>query len=107
MNNTDNTFVTPVFNGSASLRNAAGQLIENVTKSVRRGENVNLFYFRNLYSDVTSLYRLDQIATESTIQELGPLPNDAVWLLVGLGTCCVAIGVYAVYSALKKKKKML
>ena len=34
--NTENTFVTPVFNGSASLRNAAGQLIENVTKSMRR-----------------------------------------------------------------------
>ena len=108
MNNTDNTFVTPVFNGSASLRNAAGQLIENVTKSVRRGETVNRFYFKNLYSDVTSLYRLDQIATESTIQELGPLPNDAIWLLVGLGTCWVVIGVYILYSALKKKmKKML
>ena len=108
MNNTDNTFVTPVFNGSASLRNAAGQLIENVTKSVRRGETVNRFYFKNLYSDVTSLYRLDQIATESTIQELGPLPNDAIWLLVGLGTCWVVIGVYVLYSALKKKmKKML
>jgi len=108
MNNTGNTFVTPVFNGSASLRNAAGQLIENVTKSVRRGETVNRFYFKNLYSDVTSLYRLDQIATESTIQELGPLPNDAIWLLVGLGTCWVVIGVYVLYSALKKKmKKML
>ena len=34
--NTENTFVTPVFNGSASLRNAAGQLIENVNKAVRR-----------------------------------------------------------------------
>ncbi len=36
--NSDNTFVTPVYNGSASLRDAAGQLIENVTKSVRRKE---------------------------------------------------------------------
>ena len=38
MDNTDKTFTTPVFNGSTSLRDAAGQLIENVTKSVRRKE---------------------------------------------------------------------
>lgn len=107
MNNTHNTFVTPVFNGSASLRNAAGQLIENVTKSVRRGENVNRFYYNNLYEEVISLYRLDQIATESTIQELGPLPNDAVWLLVGLSFCWLSIVVYAAYSSLKKKKKKI
>ena len=36
LDNVDNTFTTPVYNGSASLRNAAGQLIEDVTKSVRR-----------------------------------------------------------------------
>ena len=34
--NTENTFTTPVFNGSTSVRDAAGQLIEDVTKSVRR-----------------------------------------------------------------------
>ena len=36
IDNIYNTFITPVFNGSASLRDAAGTLIENVTKSVRR-----------------------------------------------------------------------
>jgi multiple sugar transport system substrate-binding protein len=49
--NTENTFVTPVFNGSASLRNAAGQMIENVTKSVRRSETVDAAYMENLYKD--------------------------------------------------------
>lgn len=33
LDHTDDTFVTPVFNGSASLRDAAGQLIENTAKS--------------------------------------------------------------------------
>ena len=56
----DDTFVTPVYNGSASLRNAAGQLIENVTKSVRRHETVDDAYMDTLFDDVTSLYRLDQ-----------------------------------------------
>ena len=31
LENVDHTFVTPVFNGSASLRDAAGQLVETVT----------------------------------------------------------------------------
>ena len=46
--NTENTFVTPVFNGSASLRNAAGQMIENVTRSVRRKETVDDAYIDKL-----------------------------------------------------------
>ena len=52
MNNTDNTFVTPVFNGSASLRDAAGQLIENVTKGVRRGQTIDDALTKKLYSHV-------------------------------------------------------
>ena len=36
IDNIDNTFVTPVFNGSASLRDASGQMIEDVVKSVNR-----------------------------------------------------------------------
>lgn len=54
MRYTDCTFVTPVFNGSASLRNAAGQLIEDVNKSVRRRQTVNTEYLSSLYSDVSS-----------------------------------------------------
>lgn len=105
LDNTDRTFVTPVFNGSASLRNAAGQLIENTTKSVRRGENVNLFYYRELYSDVTALYRLDQIATETTKQEFGALPPKAVGLLAVLGLCWLCIGSYVLVTTIKKKRK--
>ena len=36
LSNTDNTFVTPVFNGSTSLRDAAGQLVENTVKGSGR-----------------------------------------------------------------------
>ena len=107
LDNIDNTFVTPVFNGSASLRNAAGQLIENVTKSVRRGENVNLFYYRQLYSDVTALYRLDQIATETTKQEFDALPPKAIGLLVVLGVSWLCIGGYVLVGAIKKKRKSM
>jgi len=107
LNNTENTFVTPVFNGSASLRNAAGQLIENVTKAIRRGENVNAFYYRTLYSDVSALYRLDQIATRTTTQKFGALPSVAVLLLNGLGICWFTMGVYVIYNLMKNKKKKI
>ncbi len=102
----DNTFVTPVFNGSASLRNAAGQLIENVTKSTRRGETVDDAYFDALYADVTSLYRLDQITTRNVEVEMGELPRTARYLLIGLAVCWLTMGIYVVSAAIKKKKKM-
>ncbi len=58
--NTENTFVTPVFNGSASLRNAAGQLIEEVTKAERRGKDVNDKFIKDLYREMISLYKLNR-----------------------------------------------
>ena len=84
--NIDHTFITPVFNGSSSLRSAAGQLIENVTKSMRRKETVDEAYMEKLYQDVISLYRLDQISYSevSGKAELGPLPKQAVTLLTCL-----------------------
>ena len=57
--NTDNTFTTDVFNGSTSLRDASGQLIENVTKSAKRGETVDEAYMEKLFDSVSSLYRLN------------------------------------------------
>ena len=104
LDNTENTFVTAVFNGSASLRNAAGQMIENVTKSVRRGEKVNAFYVKALYDDVTSLYRLDQIVRDDARQEFGPLPAGAAALLAALGVCWVGMGVYVAAGYFRKKK---
>ncbi len=61
MKHLNDTFVTPVFNGSASLRSAAGQLVENVCKGARRKEEMNDAYIRKQYSDVRNLFRLDQI----------------------------------------------
>lgn len=71
----EDTFVTPVFNGSASLRDAAGQMIENVTKSVNRKETIDDAYMDKLYEDVTSLYRLQNtMQTSSDKKNLGSLP---------------------------------
>ena len=104
MDNIDRTFVTPVFNGSASVRDAAGQLIENTTKSVRRGENVSGYYFSALYADIISLHRLDQVASSTKAEDLGPLPVPAVILLSILILCWVCIGAYVAAQKIKQKK---
>ena len=104
MDNMDRTFVTPVFNGSASVRDAAGQLIENTTKSVRRGENVSGYYYSGLYADVISLYRLDQVASSTKAEDLGPLPAGSVALLCVLAGCWLCIGIYVIAQKIKEKK---
>jgi multiple sugar transport system substrate-binding protein len=102
LDNVDNTFVTPVFNGSTSLRNAAGQMIENVTKAMQRKQNVNEEFMQKLFADMTSLYRLDQIGVQT--EAFGPLPQEAVVLLSCLAFAWVCIGSYVLYDWLKKKK---
>ena len=106
LNNVDNTFTTPVYNGSTSLRNAAGQLIENVVKSVRRKETVDDAYMTRLYADVTSLYRLDQRGGLSAAggEDLGPLPAASKALLITLGGAWVLIAAYAGAQLMKKRK---
>ncbi len=102
---TEKTFVTPVFNGSASLRNAAGQMIEEVTKATRRGRTVNSEYIDSLYGEMTSLYRLDSISSGAREKaELGPLPPTATALLSLIAIAWVFIGTYVLVQLLKNRK---
>ncbi len=105
LDNIDNTFVTPVWNGSTSLRTAAGDLIESVVKSVRRRETIDDAYFDKLKSNVISLYRLDSRQSSAGGKtELGPLPTEAKVLLVSLGAAWVFIIAYAAHG-LKRRGK--
>ena len=107
LSHTGDTFVTPVFNGSASLRDAAGQMIENVTKAVRRKEAVNDAYYEKLYADMVSLYHLNLDGTGASAaarQDLGPLPHTAVVLLVSLACAWVLIALYFCLKQFKKRK---
>ena len=110
LDNIGNTFVTPVFNGSASVRDAAGQMIENVAKSVRRKETVDAAYMEKLEADITSLYRLDRLgaATAGTAQTAGSegageatgnaLPSASKALLITLCAVWVLLGGYGIYT---------
>ncbi len=91
LNHQEDTFITPVFNGSASLRDAAGQLIESVTKSVRRGQRVDEAYLEALYSDTLALYHLDGASPAGGKAELGPLPGAAAVLLASLAVTWLLI----------------
>ena len=105
MAHTADTFTTPVFNGSTSVRDAAGQLIEDVTKSVRRKQTVDDAYIDALYDDTVALYRLDQIEiSEGTgRKDLGPMPGEAKALLTALVCVWALIAVYYLTQLIKKK----
>ena len=106
MDNTENTFVTPVFNGSASLRNAAGQMIENVTKGIRRKQTVDEAFMDKMEQEVKALYRLDQLETGTGGKsDLGPLPRTSVILLSTLAVTWGLILLYVVGNAVYCKRK--
>ena len=105
LDNIDNTFVTPVFNGSASLRNAAGQLIEETVKAARRKKTVDDEFIASLYDEMTSLYKLNEINRDpSTIVKYKSMPKASVVLLISIGATWIGIGSYFAYQIVKKRK---
>ena len=103
LDNQSYTFVTSVFNGSTSLRDAAGSLIEDVTKAVRRKKDVNDEYIAKLYDDTRSLYHLDSSSAVKTGKaDLGELPEASKWLIRILVGVWILIGMYYFYSRKSK-----
>ncbi len=103
--NTENTFVTPVFNGSTSLRNAAGQMIEEVTKAARRNKTVDAAYIDELYLRMQKLYKFDEIGGVNASdgrKELGELP---LMSKVVIGIIAVTDAVLIAIVIVKKTKK--
>ena len=106
LDNTDNTFVTPVFNGSASLRDAAGGMIESVTKAARRKKEVDEAFIQNLFQEMTALHHLDEAGAEKLSGgDLGPLPPTAIALLGALGGTWVILAVVWIAQTVRKKKQ--
>jgi multiple sugar transport system substrate-binding protein len=106
LENVDKTFVTPVFNGSASLRDAAGQLIESTVRTVRRKEPVDEVYMEKLYEETYSAFHLDQIQVDGEWkQDFGPLPQTARALLICLGVAWLGLGIIVAAGAIRRRKK--
>ncbi|MBQ8880031.1 MAG: extracellular solute-binding protein [Clostridia bacterium] len=106
IDNVGSSFVTPVFNGSVSLRNAAGQMIERVAEDVSRKAKINDAYFENLFDSIESLYRLDQIGTGDQYKKrIDALPTGAVALISGVVAVNLLLLALIVFEKLKKAKK--
>ncbi|MBR5779497.1 MAG: extracellular solute-binding protein [Clostridia bacterium] len=104
LDNVDKTFVTPVFNGSVSLRDASGHLIETVNKAVKNNITVDDEYIDKVFEDTKSLYRLDQINSSNEKLTLGELPTGS-WILIGLlALCWILMLFYVVFNKIKSKK---
>lgn len=108
LDNVEHTFVTPVFVGSTSLRDAAGQLVENTVKAVRRGQTISEESIEKLYDDIIALYRLDQIGAQnsrisSDMEESEELPTISVILLVTLAVVWMCMILYVVVCAVKRR----
>ncbi len=103
--NVDNSFTTPVFNGSTSLRNAAGELVEEVVKWTKRNKVIDEAFIEDLFDSVTSLYKLDQISGGLSKTDLGDLPTESTLLIVSLIVVWLGIASYFAINSLKKRKK--
>lgn len=102
LENVEHTFTTAVFNGSTSLRNAAGQLIEDTCKAIRRHQTVDDSFLKEEFENVKSLYRLDQISKVGTTDIDTPLPMASKILL---GALIIAwTGILMVILSGKMKK---
>lgn len=99
LENVSHTFTTPVFVGSTSLRDAAGQMIEDTAKAVRRHQEINDAFFETEFENVKSLYRLEQ---STTINVDAPLPLTSKILLASLVMAWVVIG--CIFFLQNKKK---
>ena len=110
MNNIENTFVTPVFNGSTSLRSAAGQLIESTVKGARRKQEMNDAFLEKTFDEVKSLYRLDQVGKASAEGDAEDgkskaLPSESVALLIIIPCVWALIVAYKLWDKQKHRTK--
>ena len=105
--NINNTFVTPVFAGSASVREAAGELVENVTRSVRRKKTVDDAFIEQLYKDTSALKHLDQIAvTERAADRTeGKLPTASRVLLIAVIITWVCLAGIYLFRRIQSKQE--
>lgn len=99
--NISNTFITPVFNGSSLVRSASGSLIEEIFKPRFKA---NKEYIESFYDNLSTLYKLNEIQTNTNANKLGPLPKVSIILISILSVIWIGIGAYYLVGKVKKKK---
>jgi multiple sugar transport system substrate-binding protein len=116
LNNLDKTFITPVFNGSADVRSAAGYLINAVSTATNAFQTESAIKDK-LYPaaiknyDLTELYNHTNFDSETEEEKPKEEINSndmQVWkyvLIIGLISVWVGLIAYFIYSFIKKKKQ--
>lgn len=106
LNNLQNTFTTPVFNGSSDLRKTAGTVIFELVKASQRKINVDDEYILDYFEKIKHLEKLDQFDGVEGFQkkELGNLPMESTVLLTILALAWSGLSLYFVLSRIKRKK---
>ena len=88
-----------------ALMSGAGAAMEALSApGLDNGDTVRYVTLDELFAEMTSLYRLDQIAAADGKITLGELPTGAKAQLWTLGLTWVCIGIYVVCDEIKKKK---
>ena len=107
LENAQNTFITPVFNGSTSLRMASGEMIEQVIEAVtaKPKRTVDDAFIDKLYENVVSLYHLDGIGIQESIENSKMLPIPSIILLSSIGVVWLGIIVYVISNRVVARKK--
>ena len=101
--NRNNSFITPVFNGSSLVRSASKDLIDNTCLDIFKKQSSDTDeYFDALFAKIQTLYKLNDFSSDS---DLGRLPNESIALLVTLGVVWVGIGTYFLITKVIKKEK--
>lgn len=107
IDNINNSFTTPVFNGSTSLRSVAGELIEEVRKGTDRKKEINDAFMTDLFNRMQVLKKLDQLTGGKGLTQLvfTELPIESKILIGTLCTAWLSLGIYGIVQLIKKKKE--
>ena len=104
LDNIENTFISPVFNGSSDVRDAGAYLVEGVcgnNKRYKTSEEID-----KLYEKCIEKYGLQELINKTTGNvERKPISKESIILLVSLGIVWILLGSYVLNDKVIKKKR--
>ena len=100
-NNIDNTFITPVFNGSANARSASGYLIEALFSGYTTKEQID-----TLFNNVDSRYKLSTFVKGEIVKpDVKGVNQYLGYCLLGvIGIVWIGIGIYFLKNYVLRKR---
>ena len=102
LNNIDNTFISPVFNGSSDVRDAGAYLIEGVCGNNTRFKNYN--ELDTLYTRCIEKYGLQDLINGNMTEPRKTISEEGTILLTSLLVIWIGICAYVFYDKVIKKE---